>query len=71
MALDMGVRPELEKSWPAPLKALLTECWGAALNRRPDFRSIVPRILAMLEDQRIAELPKAERRKLASAPVAV
>lgn len=71
VALDMGVRPELKKSWPAPLKALLTECWDAALERRPDFRSIVPRILTMLEGQRIAELPKAERRELASANVVV
>ena len=59
--------PEVRKKWPPELRDMLTACWSLESAKRPDFRTIVPRLSTMLEAQEIRELPKKERKRLQEA----
>lgn len=43
LVVTKGYRPRMEavKSWPAGMKSLLTSCWHADMEERPQFREIV------------------------------
>ena len=66
-AIGQGITPEVRKKWPLELRDMLTACWSLESAKRPDFRTIVPRLSTMLEAQEIRELPKKERKRLQEA----
>ena len=43
-----GARPPLKKSWPAPLNALLNECWDRDASRRPPIAEVCRRLREMV-----------------------
>lgn len=55
-----NVRPELYPNWPAPLCALMTECWDADPARRPSSRLVVERLHPMLQPELFTDPTKAK-----------
>jgi serine/threonine protein kinase len=49
-----GLRPTLPKRWPPPLKALITRCWDAKPELRPEFHEICYVLEAFTEAARAA-----------------
>jgi hypothetical protein len=47
-----GERPALNKKWPPELCSLITECWDADLEKRPEFEECVERIDLLLSKEK-------------------
>jgi len=47
-----GERPPLSKKWPKELTSLMSECWDADMQNRPNFRDIVKRLDSMLSKEK-------------------
>jgi len=57
-----GERPPLQKKWPKGIVKLMTDCWSADKDKRPNFDQIVRR----LDDMMITEKDGGIRRKVSS-----
>jgi hypothetical protein len=40
--IQEGARPPLNKTWPAPLSQLLSECWSPTPSERPAIEEVTP-----------------------------
>jgi len=47
-----GDRPPLNKKWPPALCSLIADCWDADLEVRPDFSDVIPRLDALLSNEK-------------------
>eukprot|EP00752_Nemacystus_decipiens_P009861 g8798.t1 len=42
--VNAGARPNLDPAWPQDLRKLISQCWHADVDRRPNFRTIAERL---------------------------
>ncbi|CAM9527385.1 unnamed protein product [Ectocarpus sp. 6 AP-2014] len=42
--VNAGARPNLDSAWPQDLRKLISQCWHADVDRRPNFRTIAERL---------------------------
>ncbi|CAM9566352.1 unnamed protein product, partial [Hapterophycus canaliculatus] len=42
--VNAGARPNLDPTWPQDLRKLISQCWHADVDRRPNFRAIAERL---------------------------
>eukprot|EP00903_Cladosiphon_okamuranus_P020598 g18908.t1 len=42
--VNAGARPNLDQAWPQDLRKLISQCWHADVDRRPNFRTIAERL---------------------------
>ena len=48
-------RPPVPKRWDARLRKLLATCWSLSHEKRPDFRELVPQLIALRDAEAAAE----------------
>ena len=63
-ALVGGARPPLPKRWDAELIQLMTSCWDAHEDKRPEFRQVVPRLEALRDTEAAAEAKRSNTDKI-------
>ena len=61
-----GLRPKLPRHWPDRLASLLTRCWAAAPDERPEFTHICAELEGMRDAVLAAKAAKKEARRRSS-----
>jgi serine/threonine protein kinase len=53
--INGGARPPLDPSWPADIKKLISQCWHADVDRRPNFHQIAERLATVFSEEKGAD----------------
>lgn len=59
-----GERPSLNKKWPPELCQLISECWDAEIENRPNFGNIVQRLDGLLLKEKEGGSKKSISRRI-------
>eukprot|EP00904_Undaria_pinnatifida_P014006 jgi/Undpi1/9736/HiC_scaffold_27.g12192.m1 len=50
--VNAGARPNLDMAWPQDLRKLISQCWHADVDRRPNFRVITERLRHLYQGEK-------------------